>query len=86
MDGLIDWLLAGMLDLEAWPRPRGLSRPKLCGLSLSLGLEGPGLDFGLGLDGLGLGLGLEGPGLVNFPGYWVDRWVGRLVFCYNPAT
>ena len=35
---------AGMLGLEAVPRPRGLSRPKLCGL---------------GLGGLGLGLGLE---------------------------
>ena len=39
-----------MLGLEAWPRPRGLSRPKFCGLGL--GLEGPGL-------------GLEGPGLVE---------------------
>ena len=51
-----------MLGLEAWPRPRGLSRSKLCGL----GLEGPGLGLegpGLGLEGLGLGL--EGPGLVN---------------------
>ena len=46
---------SGMLGLEAWPRPRGLSRPKFCGL----GLEGPGL--GLGLEGPGLGL--EGPGL-----------------------
>ena len=46
-----------MLGLEAWPRPRGLSRPKFCGLGL--GLEGPGL--GLGLEGPGLGL--EGPGL-----------------------
>ena len=41
-----------MLGLEAWPRPRGLSRPKFCGL-------------GLGLEGSGLGLGLEGPGLVE---------------------
>ena len=41
---------AGMLGLEAWPRHRGLSRPKFCGLDL--GLEGPGL-------------GLEGPGLVE---------------------
>ena len=49
--------MAGMLGLEAWPRPRGLSRPKFCGLGL--GLEGPGL--GLGLEGPGLGL--EGPGL-----------------------
>jgi hypothetical protein len=40
----------GMLGLEAWPRPRGLSRPKFCGLGL--GLEGPGL----GLEGPGLGL------------------------------
>ena len=48
-----------MLGLEAWPRPRGLSRPKFCGLGLGLGLEGPGL--GLGLEGPGLGL--EGPGL-----------------------
>ena len=48
-----------MLGLEAWPRPRGLSRPKFCGLGL--GLEGPGL--GLEGPGLGLGLGLEGPGL-----------------------
>ena len=39
-----------MLGLEAWPRPRGLSRPKFCGLGL--GLEGPGL----GLEGPGLGL------------------------------
>ena len=46
-----------MLGLEAWPRPRGLSRPKFWGLGLSL--EGPGL--GLGLEGPGLGL--EGPGL-----------------------
>ena len=46
-----------MLGLEAWPRPRGLSRPKFGGLGL--GLEGPGL----GLEGPGLGLGFEGPGL-----------------------
>ena len=52
-----------MLGLEAWPRPRGLSRLKFCGLGV--GLEGPG--FGLGLEGSGLGLGLEGPGLVNIP-------------------
>ena len=54
-----------MLGLEAWPRPRGLSRPKFCGLGLGLGLEGSGLGLGLGLEGpgLGLGLGLEGPGL-----------------------
>ena len=45
-------LLAGMLGLEAWPRPRGLSRPKFCGLGFGLGLEGPGL----GLVGPGLGL------------------------------
>jgi len=51
------WSSPGMLGLEAWPRPRGLSRPKFCGLGL--GLEGPGL--GLGLEGPGLGL--EGPGL-----------------------
>ena len=53
-----------MLGLEAWPRPRGLSRPKFCGLGL--GLEGPGLGLGLEGPGLGLegpGLGLEGPGL-----------------------
>ena len=40
--------IPGMLGLEAWPRPRGLSRLKFCGL----GLEGPGL----GLEGPGLGL------------------------------
>ena len=50
-----------MLGLEAWPRPRGLSRSKFCGLGL--GLEGPGLGLGLGLEGPGLGLGLKGPGL-----------------------
>ena len=54
---IVPWKIPGMLGLEAWPRPRGLSRPKFCGL----GLEGPGL--GLGLEGPGLGLGLEGPGL-----------------------
>ena len=32
---------SGMLGLEAWPRPRGLSKPKFCGL----GLEGPGLGL-----------------------------------------
>ena len=52
-----------MLGLEDWPRPRGLSRPKFCGLGLGLGLEGSGLGLGLEGPGLGLGLGLEGPGL-----------------------
>ena len=52
-----------MLGLEAWPRPRGLSRLKFCGLGL--GFEGPAL---------GLSLGLEGPGLVNIPAnYLVAR-------------
>ena len=59
-----------MLGLEAWPRPRGLSRPKFCGL----GLEGPGL--GLGLEGPGLGLGLEGPGLgLEGPGLGLEAGV-----------
>ena len=43
-----------MLGLEAWPRPRGLSRPKFC----DLGLEGHGLGHE------GPGLGLEGPRLI----------------------
>ena len=50
-----------MLGLEAWPQPRGLSRPKFC--DLGLGLEDPGL--GLGLEGLGLGLGLGLEGLAS---------------------
>ena len=40
--------LPGMLGLEAWPRPRGLSRPKFCGLGL--GLEGPGLGLEAGVE------------------------------------
>ena len=51
---------AGMLGLEAWPRPRGLSRSKFCGL---------------GLEGAGLGLESAGLGPELFPGR-VDPRVG----------
>ena len=56
-----NYLIPGMLGLEAWPRPRGRKtwpRPR--------GLRGLGLGLGLGLVGCGLGLvgfGLEPRGL-----------------------
>ena len=47
---------------------------------LGLGLE----TSGLGLKALGLeafGLGLETPGLVNIPGFFVSRIMGKWLIC-----
>ena len=72
----------GLALAKDWPWPRGLSKPKFCGLCL--GLNAPGLCLGLGLVvlGLDLGHGLEGPGLVNISEVACWQWypAARLTF------
>jgi len=47
-------------------------------LDSSLGLEGPGLGLGLGLEGPGLGL--EGPGLGLVLGLWILALTTTLLY------